>query len=72
MGWVTLSLSVLVTMRQMDKDPSPAGFLDCVCSVVQLCLALCGPMNRSPPHCSVHGILLAKILEWVAISFLLD
>ena len=72
MDSVTLNLNVLVTIRQMDKDPSPAGLLDCVCSVAQLCLALCDPMNHSPPDCSVHGILQAKILEWVAISFLLD
>ena len=27
------------------------------------------PMNCSPPNFSVHGILQARILEWVAISF---
>ena len=29
---------------------------------------LCGPMNCSLPDSSVHGILQARILEWVAIS----
>ena len=29
----------------------------------------CGPMNCSPPGSSVHGILQARTLEWVAISF---
>ena len=33
-----------------------------------LCLALCDPMNCSPPGSSVHGILQARILEWVAMS----
>ena len=28
----------------------------------------CDPMDYSPPDSSVHGILLARILEWVAIS----
>ena len=28
---------------------------------------LCNPMGYSPPGSSVHGILLARILEWVAI-----
>ena len=37
--------------------------------VAQSCLTLCDPMNCSPPGFSVHGILQAKILEWVAISF---
>ena len=34
--------------------------------VAQLCLTLCNPMNCSPPGSSVHGILQARILEWVA------
>ena len=38
-------------------------------SVSQSCLTLCDPMNCCPPGSSVHGILQARILEWVAISF---
>ena len=37
--------------------------------VTQLCPALCDPMDCSSPGCSVHGILQARILEWVAIPF---
>ena len=37
--------------------------------VTQSRLTLCDPMDCSPPGTSVHGILLARILEWVAISF---
>ena len=37
--------------------------------VIQLCPTLCDPMDYSPPGSSVHGILQARILEWVAISF---
>ena len=33
---------------------------------------LCDPMDRSPPGSSVHGILQARILEWVAVPDLLD
>ena len=36
---------------------------------LQSCPTLCDPMNCSPPGSSVHGILQASILEWVAISF---
>ena len=36
--------------------------------VAQSCLTLCDPMDCSPPGSSVHGILQARILEWVAIS----
>ena len=37
--------------------------------VSQTCLILCDPMDCSPPDSSVHGILQANILEWVAIFF---
>ena len=35
----------------------------------QSCPTLCDPMDCSLPGSSVHGILQARILEWVAISF---
>ena len=38
------------------------------CSVAQSCSALCDPMDCSLPGFSIHGILQARILEWVAIS----
>ena len=38
-------------------------------SVTQSCLTLCDPMDRSPPGSSVHRILQASIVEWVAIPF---
>ena len=34
---------------------------------LQSCLTLCDPMDCSPPGSSVHGILQARILEWVAM-----
>ena len=33
------------------------------------CPTLCNPVDYNPPGSSVHGILQARILEWVAISF---
>ena len=33
---------------------------------LQSCLTVCDPMGCSPPSSSVHGILQARILEWVA------
>ena len=35
--------------------------------LLQLCLNLCSPMECNPPDSSVHGILQARILEWVAM-----
>ena len=37
--------------------------------VAQSCPSLCNPMDCSLPGFSVHGILQARILEWVAIPF---
>ena len=37
--------------------------------VTQSCSALWDPMDCNPPGSSVHGILQARILEWVAIPF---
>ena len=37
--------------------------------VTQLCLILCDPMDFSQPGSSVHGILQARILEWVTTSY---
>ena len=45
----------------------------CVCVwkmiVAQSCPTLCDPPDCSPAGCSVHGILQARILEWVAMPF---
>ena len=37
-----------------------------LCLVAQSYSTLCDPMDCSPPGSSVHGILQARILEWVA------
>ena len=41
----------------------------CESEVAQLCPTL-RPMDCGPPSSSIHGILQARILEWVAISFI--
>ena len=53
--------------------PSPYNCM-CVCVfvcmlVAQSCPTLCDPRDGSPLGSSVHGILQARVLEWVAISF---
>ena len=37
--------------------------------LLQLCLTLCDPIDSSPPGSPVPGILQARTLEWVAISY---
>ena len=41
----------------------------CYAKLLQSCPTLCDPMDCSPPGSSVHGILQARILEWVAMPF---
>ena len=46
----------------------------CVCVCVCVCISHsvmsdCGRLDCSPPGSSVHGILQARILEWVTISY---
>ena len=36
---------------------------------LQSCLTLCNPIDGSPPGCPIPGILQARTLKWVAISF---
>ena len=35
----------------------------------QWCPTICDPMDSSPPDTSVHGILQARMLEWIAIFY---
>ena len=53
-----------------DGDLEEYSVCVCVClCVTQLCPTLCDPMDCSPPGSSVHGLLQARILEWLAITF---
>ena len=48
------------------KSQGDLSILDCL--VTQSCLTLCDPKDCGPPGSSVHGILQARILKWVAMS----
>ena len=49
--------------------PFPSPMHESESEVTQACLTLCDSVDCSPPGSFVHGILQARILEWVAISF---
>ena len=52
------------------KLVQPLGEHDVLCVLVtQSCRTLCDPTDCSPTGSSVHGILQARVLEWVFISF---
>ena len=73
----TVSASHAVTEGSRPPKPMPdlrvwLRLAPCVTfesEVTQSCLTLCDPVDCSPPGSSVHGVLMARILEWVAISF---
>ena len=72
-GGVLGAFCVLILhTRVCLRDVSTAAEHLRVCSVTQSCPALCDPMDCSPPGSSDHGILQARILEWVAIPFSRD
>ena len=54
-----------ILMRWMKLGP----IIQSESEVAQSCLTLCDPVECSPSGSSVHGILQARILEWVAISY---
>ena len=62
---------VISWWKETERDSS----LDLYCTAaaaaksLQSCLTLCDPIDGSPPGSPIPGILQARTLEWVAISF---
>ena len=71
------SLMIQLMGQNQQEAQLPLNFLHLKCNtfpsdcvlVAQSCLTLCDPMDCSLPGSSVHGILQARILQGVAISF---
>ena len=61
-----ISLTVLRDSRLQRCSTAAAA---AAAKLLQSCLTLCNPIDVSPPGCPVPGILQARILDWVAISF---
>ena len=55
--------------RSFEKQESILLRCLCVYIVTHSCPILCNPTDCSPPDFSVHGILQARILEWIIIPF---
>ena len=60
-----------ITQRNLliQCNPYQAAAATAAAKSLQSCLTLCDPTDSSPLGSSVPGILQARILEWVAISF---
>ena len=57
------TMSIIDTV-DLDKAAAAA-----TAKSLQLCLTLCDPIDGSPPGSPIPGILQARTLEWVSISF---
>ena len=70
--WVREEWADLEAMAPSCPRPLPlpiSGLKKVKSEVAQSCPTFCDPMECSLPGSSLHGILQARILEWVAISF---
>ena len=59
-----------VSLPPCSGLPAPCSLLYpvlCCAKSLQFCLTLCDPIDCNPPGTSVHGILQARILEWVVM-----
>ena len=67
--WVVISSSRRYLLNFNKKKKKKGDFVAAAAKSLQLCLTLCDPIDGSPPGSPVPGILQARTLEWVAISF---
>ena len=57
-------------VQEADETDTHTRYWVCMrAELLQSSLILCHPMNYSPLSSSVHGVLQARVLKWVAISF---
>ena len=53
----------------ITEAPTVYSEVAAAAKLLQLCPTLCDPIDGSPPGSPIPGILQARTLEWVAISF---
>ena len=66
---LSLRLPHLWTVRAWGSGANQDSCIRMCAKSLQSCPTPCDPMDCSPPGLSVHGILQARIPEWVAVSF---
>ena len=68
-AWVPLSVDSLGPWLVGPSCKPPKSLAAAAAKSLQSCPTLCDPPDSSPPGSPVPGILQARTLEWVAISF---
>ena len=63
------SVGSLKNRERTRKTSTSALLTAAAAKSLQSCPTLCDPIDGSPPGCPIPGILQARTLEWVAISF---
>ena len=69
LGTEPRSLALQADSLPSEPQGKPYIIYAAAAKSLQSCLTLCDPIDGSPPGSAVPGILQAKTLEWVAISF---
>ena len=67
--WTGKELCVSSVLQRVNLFLMGAAAAAAAAKSLQSCLTMCDPIDGSPPGSSIPGILQARILEWVAISF---
>ena len=63
---------VMSSASRPRRDPAAAAAAAAAAAseaALQSCPTLCDPIDGNPPGSAVHGILQARVLEWVATAF---
>ena len=69
MCWRLCSVESIIIIMIMYKENKWVTAAAAAAKALQSCPTLCDPIDGSPPGSAVPGILRARTLEWVAISF---
>ena len=66
---IQLLLSVDISLEDLHRTQYNFKYMLCYAKSLKSCPTLCDPIDGSPPGFPVPGILQARTLEWVVISF---
>ena len=67
MRW--MKLEPIIQSEVSQKEKTLIEYAPAAAKLLQSCPTLCDPIDGSPPGSPIPGILQARTLEWVAISF---